>query len=236
MNKKYAIVSHQVPIICTSLKKLGFELIYTDCVVEFISYEQYHADMQCIKLCDILFVLRNSKNLIEKLNDKDIPITVSEKYAKGEYPANILLNALSISNNIVAKIDSIDNNLLNYAKEHNYNLINVKQGYTACSCCKISENAVITSDPSIYKILRNANFDVLKIREGHITLYGANRGETGFIGGASVLLNKENVLFFGNIINHPDYDIIKAFCNKHNVSMHYIEEIELTDIGGAILC
>ncbi len=235
MNDKIAIVSNEVPIICDKLKQSGFKLIYTDSVDEFIPYEKKHADIQCLVCDNQIFVLQNSTTLSNSLKNAGFNIIYTRKKAKGKYPNNIALNAVVLGKIIIGKLDSLDSNLLSFVKENNYKLINVKQGYTACSCCKISENAVITADISIYNALLSTEIDILKIREGFINLHGSKRGEHGFIGGASAKIDDKTVLFFGNIEKHPDYIHIKHFCKTHNVEIVDIKEIELTDIGGAVL-
>lgn len=234
MNNKYAIVSSQVPQICDKLKELGFKLIYTECVDEFISYEKHHADMQCISVDDKLFVLKNAKTTAKLLSDTGFNVTITNDKATGKYPDNIKLNALVLNKRVVGKINNLDKTLIDYIKDKEYECINVNQGYTACSCCKINNNAVITSDISIYNTLLKHNIDVLKISEGNIVLHGSKGGEHGFIGGASATFDN-NVIFFGNIMKHPDYLKINEFCEKHTTNIINIENIPLTDIGGSLL-
>lgn len=232
---KYAIISNEVPIICDKLKEYGYKLIYTDCVDEFISYERCHADMQCTLIDNKLFVLKECNHLQEELIKQDINFINTSDDCKGKYPDNIKLNVLFLSDKLVGKIDSIDSSIVDYCKENNIDLIDVKQGYTACSCTKISDKAIITADKSIYNTLKNTDIGVLLISPDGINLYGAKRGECGFIGGASVLLDDSNILFFGDITNHADYNNIKTFCTANKVNICYIEDIPLTDIGGCVV-
>lgn len=232
---KYIIISNQNRGISSYLAKQGFKLIYTDCVNDFIDYEQQHADMQCLAFDNTVFVLKNATDLLLRLKQLDVQVIETLKSAKGTYPKNILLNALVIGRNIVGKINSLDSVVVEYAKRNGYNLINVNQGYTACSCCKISENAVITTDNSIYKALSYTDIDVLKISSNDIVLDKAKRGESGFIGGASCRIDDNTILFFGDITKHNDFESINSFLSKHRVSYDYIKNLSLTDIGGAVL-
>ncbi len=232
---KIAVVSNAVPKICEKLEKLGFKLIYTENVDGFISYEQTHADMQCCVIDNEIFILSSCKRLGKKLKNAGYKVTYTKKVHSGIYPENILLNAKIVGKNLIGKINSIDDTVIDYCKSAGYNLINVNQGYTACSCVKVSENAMITADNSIYKALINSEIDVLKIREKYITLSGAGEETTGFIGGASALIDKNTLLFFGDITTHPDYTLIKNFCNSKGVKVNYIKDLELTDIGGTVL-
>ncbi|MBQ0098325.1 MAG: hypothetical protein KBS62_05270 [Oscillospiraceae bacterium] len=208
------------------LNKCSIKTTLTDKVGEFISFEQYHADMQCLMVEDTAFVLSCCKNVIDTLNEHYKVIVCDEYDAK--YPDNIGLNALILGKTLVGKISSINPKIIDFCKKHNYSFINVNQGYTACSCAVVDETSVITADNSIYKVLTNNGYNVLKINEGHIKLTGA---DYGFIGGASAKI--ENILyFFGNIKKHPDYKRIKEFCNNRGVNIVSLSNCDLTDIGG----
>lgn len=235
MSDKYAVISNAVDEICQKMTNFGYKLIYSDCVDEFISYERCHADMQCIKVQDKVFVLSQCKKLKESIRKTGLDVHQIKSHISSKYPENIVLNTKIIEKNLIGKIDCLDKELVAYCVEKGYRLINVNQGYTACSIAAIGENAAITADSSIYNALKKHNIDVLKISDKNILLHNAKREEAGFIGGASVTLDKENILFFGNIKNHPDYKSIKDFCDIHGVTIHCIKNIELTDIGGCVL-
>lgn len=232
---KYAIISDKVPVICDRIKKYGYKLIYTECMDEFISYEQNHADMQCLMLGDKLIVLKECKELQHKFKEAGINYITTRSDCSGKYPDNIKLNSLFLADILIGKSNSIDSEIIEFCKKNSIKTIDVKQGYTACSCTKINEKAIITTDESIFRALEKTDIDMLKISQEGIKLHGAKRGEFGFIGGASCLIDENKVLFFGDITTHKDYDKIKAFCDKHNVMINYIENLPLTDIGGCIL-
>ena len=234
MNNRFILISDLNTVICDKLKSQGFELIYTDCVDEFISYEQKHADMQCICIEDVVFVLQNCSTLKEKLRLYNSKILLTSEKAEGKYPNNVLLNAKIIGRNLIGKIDALDSKLIHFCIKQRYNLINVKQGYSGCSILKVTDNAVITTDENIYRKLSNTEIDVLKISQSGIVLYGAKKGEQGLIGGASINLG-DRILFFGDIRKHIDYAKIKDFCNKYNILIDYIDDLAPTDIGGGIL-
>lgn len=232
---KYAIISRKVPKICDKLSEFGYKLIYSETVDGFISYEQNHADMQCIAVDNKVFVLKECTKLGNELSKLGFNVAFTKKDANGSYPDNILLNAKIIGKTIIGKLNKLDKGLIDYCKNNGFSLSDTNQGYTACSILKVNDNSAITADESIYKSLKNCDIDVLKIREGHIKLCGAGENTYGFIGGASATLDNNNILFFGDIINHPDCNAIIDFCESRNVSVHSISDIELTDIGGAIL-
>ena len=152
----------------------------------------------------------------------------------GEYPQNIALNAAKVGKYIICRVDSLDDRVKAYCKANNFTLINVKQGYAKCSCAVVSDNAVITEDVGIYRTLSETDIEVLLIGKGSVTLEGA---DCGFIGGASGYDKSKNSLYFcGDIYEHPDYDKIKGFCDKHGTNIECLTDAKLLDIGGIVFC
>jgi hypothetical protein len=97
--------------------------------------------------------------------------------------------------------------------------------------CIVNENAIITEDNGIIRLLKNSQIDVLKIEGGFIRL---SDGHTGFLGGASGKIGKDKLFFNGNLKEHPSYNAIINFLDLHNVKPIYNESYKLTDIGSII--
>lgn len=154
-----------------------------------------------------------------------------EEKAEKEYPRDILLNAATVGKNIFGRLPYVSNSIKEYAKRNGFELIDVKQGYTKCSVCKVSENAVITADTSIANAAKKQGIDMLKINEGFISLPGY---DCGFIGGASGFDN-ENVYFCGDIESHPDASQIISFCSKHSKAAVSLSSEPLFDVGSIFI-
>lgn len=110
--------------------------------------------------------------------------------------------------------------------------IAVTQGYTKCSVCVVSEDAIITSDRIIAIRAENAGLNVLHIHPGFIKLDGF---DYGFIGGSTFMLNKETLAFTGHFDHHPDSDRIMQFLKAQGVRPVFLTKRKIFDIGGAIL-
>lgn len=233
MNK--VILSGEYPVFGKRLSELGYHVMLTKPLPQLISYERYHADMQCLIFDDHAFVLRECTSLAETLSEY-YHVVLTEEDIGGKYPDNVKLNAAVVGNTIVANLKALDKKALTYAEKAGYQLIYVNQGYAKCSMAVVSDRAVITADSGIYNSLKEAKIDVLKIRQGRVRLSGA---EYGFIGGASGLdINngKRTLYFAGCIERHPDYAEIKMFCDQHRTKIVSLTEDNLTDIGGIIFC
>ena len=101
------------------------------------------------------------------------------------------------------------------------------QGYTKCSVCVVSDNAIITADRAIATACAAVGIDVLTVSEGHISLPPYN---FGFIGGASCACG-DNVYFCGSLDTHPDGESIKEFCKNHGKLAVSLSDGELQDVG-----
>lgn len=126
----------------------------------------------------------------------------------------------------------MDSKVIKICENFNKEIVAVRQGYARCSAAVVAEKAFITADESIYRAAVNIGYDVLKIREGYIKLPGYSYG---FIGGCSVLLDKNQLFFTGDIKRHPDYDAIKSFAANHGVFLNILDNCALTDIGGMVV-
>lgn len=120
--------------------------------------------------------------------------------------------------------------LLSRAKELGMELIDVKQGYARCSSVPIDENSIITYDQGIGRTCQKLGLNVLAGSPGHVNLPGY---ETGFIGETAGTFDNE-ILLAGNVINHPDGEMIIRFIEERGKRIKYFKDFPLTDIGSVI--
>lgn len=228
MNKKTILMSPTDSNLCEFFKK-RYNIISTDCLKRFISYEQHHADMQAIRIKDKLFVNSDCINLISLLNKNNISFIPCENIG-GRYPENIALNAALVGNKLICLEKALHPRVKIYCTENNIEIINTKQGYTKCSTLILNENSIITDDISIYNSATKAKINALLIEKDNIYLDGKTQG---FIGGASFKAG-ETVYFFGDINTHKNADKIIDFITNNNLNIECINSDTLKDIGGII--
>ncbi len=154
-----------------------------------------------------------------------------ESDTKSPYPHDCLLNCVVIGDKLICNPNITHKNILKYAQNNNYDIIRVRQGYSKCSVCIVSDNALITDDESIHKACAINHIDSLYISKGSVKLNGYNYG---FIGGCTGLIDKDKLLFNGDINYHKDCGRIIDFLNKYNVSPVIIEDEPLIDIGSIL--
>ena len=219
------------PEVLSTLNREGFEAI----LLPPASYLQppvaSHTDMLIFIGFDRLFCHRHYYESNAELIDKICEISgnalsFSDEPAGEKYPFDVLFNACLVGNRLICNRKTVSHLILEAANSKNCEIINVPQGYTKCSVCIVSDNAIITADKAIYEACRDT-FDVILISEGHISLPPYN---FGFIGGVSGTCG-DKVYFCGSLDTHPDGDIIKEFCVKHKKIPISMGDSELQDVG-----
>ena len=149
-----------------------------------------------------------------------------------KYPFDIAYNALILRDTLFGNLKYTDPEILNFAKERGYQLVNVSQGYTKCAVYPVTENAVITQDKGLEKIFLSHGFDVLCLNDiGSVRLKGF---DAGFIGGAGGKIDRFSAAFFGDINKHKDDKKIRMFLQKYAVKPLCLSQEELEDHGSLI--
>ncbi len=192
----------------------------------------FHADTQIIYCGEKNAVISpNQTLLIKQIKELGCRVEAAENEPFSPYPHDVSLNFTIINDTVIGKFDSADEKLLKFIESNNFKQINTKQGYSKCSICIVNENAIITEDYGIATLLKNSQYDVLRIKPDFITL---SDNHYGFLGGASGKLSKDTIFFNGNIEEHPSYNDIKKFLDFYNIKPIYDKSYKLTDIGSII--
>ena len=166
-----------------------------------------------------------NKTMFDNLN---IEIVLSNEVMGKEYPNDILFNAvLTEDGTLFSKNDYTSNLIKNMSKKQ----INVRQGYTACSTCKVSSSFFMTTDEGLCRIYKENGINSILVKKDGIDLPGY---DCGFIGGATVCL-PEGVCFFGDAESHSDYNKILEFAQKAGKKIISLSDEKIMDIGGAVV-
>ncbi len=207
-----------------------FNVISSDGLKNFISYEQHHADMQALNINGTIFVNSACSNLINTLSSLNINFVLCENIGS-KYPQNIALNAALVGNKLLCRAKHLHEKVRNHCDIRGVEIIDVKQGYTKCSTLVLNNNTIITDDESIAKVSLINNINVLKIEKGDIHLDGSN---IGFIGGATTKIG-DTVYFFGDTKTHRNADEINKFIAATSLKIECVTQNKLSDIGGIVL-
>lgn len=185
------------------------------CVIEntVFSYEDYYYE---------------NIELFTKIKQYGYDIILVEKECSKMYPDDIALNVLVINKMIFCYAKHTAKEILNFAQKNKYKIVNVRQGYAACSTFIVDNHCVITGDAGIKSALENENIDVSLVSNDNIDLPGYN---CGFIGGSGVTIDNK-AYFFGKIKKHPDYDRIKSVFSNKQIEICEITTEKVCDFGG----
>ena len=189
---------------------------HADILINYIGKSTFLSDKHQIELC----------KFIEDNNGKSVII----ENIKSPYPNDCLLNFADIGDYIICNKSILTDEIIDLLPQKT--IIDVKQGYSKCSVCICKRNTIITDDISVYNaILPYDNINSLLIEKGSVHI---NKYDYGFIGGCCGLIDKNLLLFNGDLSLHSDFDKIKNFLYDNDINYIDIKGRPLTDIGSII--
>ena len=215
--------------IVTSLRKLGFTVYFTAENPNVLKGLSFHPDMQ-LSGCGGVYVCEKSLyDYYTKIFDlAGVKLICGQTELSCNYPGDIAYNVKVVGKTVFHKFADTDPVLKGVLEGMCF--VDVSQGYSGCSICKVSDDAIITADKAIHKRAEESGLDSLLISCGHIELDGF---DYGFIGGASFYADNR-IYFFGDVSKHPDFFKIDKFCKDHATEIVVLCDDQLTDYGGAI--
>ncbi len=227
----YYLINEQTPAdILTALSRFGVCIPLPACESLPVPVSR-HPDMLIAHIADTYFVHREYEAGQEILSRLGVPFRISHAPLGKEYPKDVPLNCFSIGNFLFENSKTVSPDILAFADEKSMTLLPVKQGYTKCSAA-VAGGAVVSADRGIIRAAQSAGLPALLIPPHPI---GIEAYDTGFLGGASALLDEHTLAFFGKIEAHPSYEAIRAFFSTRDVEIISLSEKSLFDYGGAII-
>ena len=221
-----------------TLKNLGYELIEIKKSINVYPEISSHVDIFACKVKDKIIVEKSAyKMLKNKLNNDENILISGEKMISYDYPNDIKYNVCIVGNKAIHNFKYTDSKIISELNKNNFELINVKQGYSNCSISVIDEKSIILSDRGVYNNLKNSGLDILFLDYiPHIKLFDEN-GEysqkNGFIGGAISRIG-DNIVVFGDIDKIDYYCNIRKFIESRNLKIIDFEGLDVIDYGGVI--
>ncbi len=215
-----------------TLESVGLRVIPTAKTALYDSIAT-HADIQIHYLGNNRFICAGEVfSHYSKLLGSDFELIKGSAPLGTDYPHDIPYNAAALRNFLICNTRYTATEILSEYKSMSKKILSVKQGYSKCSICTLSDNAIITSDAGIAKKAYENGIDTLKIKEGFIKLRGL---DYGFIGGATGLTEKNVLAVNGDINTHPNAVEIQRFLKKHNTRILKLKDGFLEDIGSVIV-
>lgn len=218
-----------------TLKCLGYELIEIKKSTNVYPEISSHVDIFACKVKDKIVVEKHIYDILK--NKFKRKIIKGDSTVQNVYPNDINYNVCIVGNRAIHNFKYTDSKIISELNKNNFELINVKQGYSNCSIAVIDENSIILSDKGLYNSLENTGIDMLFLDYiPNIKLLNEN-GEysrkNGFIGGAISRIG-DNIIVFGDL-DKIDYDgKIKGFIKKRNLNIIDFKRLDVIDYGGVI--
>ncbi len=215
------------------LDSLGFEVLLLPPFSLLAEPVASHPDMLLFPFGDK--IICHSKYYTEAKSEIDRiavskELILSDEAVSSSYPDDVLFNAAVLGDSyLLCNKKSVSSKILDIALENKLSVVHVNQGYTKCSTCIVSDNAVVTSDKTISKASEELGIDTLLVENKSISLPGY---DCGLIGGCSGLCEYTNEIFFcGDLGTHPNGDEIISFCKHHGKTPVMLTQERLFDIG-----
>lgn len=226
---KYAVVDFRASNKSfDALSDMGYKVIKTPklrCVYNEICG---HADIMLHRLCENKIVVCPEAAEYFKNNLPEFEIIVGNSELSNKYPHDIAYNAACVGRYVFCNKKYTDKNILQYYYAHEFEIVDIKQGYAKCSICIVSDNAIISSDKGICKAALNRGMDVLEIGNEQIKLPGF---KYGFIGGATGLIPNHALVLNGDINYLDDCEKIIRFCEKYQLKTVSLNSEIPHDVG-----
>lgn len=237
MKRRICLVDCRIPEEAEGrLSLLGFEVMklpphpalseavasHTDMLIcplgnEIISVAEY---------CDVApYIFTDLFDVIGKSGKR---IYFTDESLSQDYPRDCALNVLRMGDYLFARVDSCAPYILERARLLGLRIINVRQGYPACTVLRLDDTHAITADAGMARAMRSVGITVYEIESGSIDL---PPHEYGFIGGAAKAYDGA-VYFMGNPDLHPDGAKIRGACEILGLKTVSLFNGRLFDVGG----
>jgi len=147
-----------------------------------------------------------------------------------EYPLDVGFNVLVCGSTLIGRLDALSAEIASLGERLSLNMVNVRQGYAACSTLYIpSQNLICTADRGIGAVCQRFSADVVMIfPDSGIMLPGYDRG---FIGGCAGVW-EDVVFFYGDPRCHPALDPLCRILDEKGITMVPLLNGTLSDYGG----
>jgi hypothetical protein len=156
-----------------SLEERGFAVVLLPAFAKLPSPVASHPDLLLHDLGGELLVYREYY-IENQMLFEGMTVKLTDHAAGDTYPKDIGMDALCLGKTLFCLPSHTCPEILSGRE-----IVPVRQGYAACACLKVGENAIVTSDIGIAKEAEKRGVSVLRIRPGCIDLPGYDCGSCG---------------------------------------------------------
>lgn len=234
---KYLIIDERMrDIEKQTLQRLGYELIEIKKSTKIYSEISSHVDIFACKVKNKIIAEKHVYDILKNKLKKYI-IIQGNSVIQNVYPKDINYNVCIVGNKAIHNFKYTDSQIVQELKKNNFELINVKQGYSNCSIAVIDENSIILNDKGLYNSLNDSGLNILFLDYmPDIKLLNENGKYSemnGFIGGAIARID-DNIIVFGDLNKVDNKSYIRKFIEKKNLNIIDFSGLDVIDYGGII--
>ena len=224
----FAIVDFRMPDnIKNALENEGFSVLSMPPFLRLSEPVSSHPDMLMLLHGSTVYTYKEYRQIAKRefdiLEKNGIQIICEDMTPSPDYPKDIAFNCFFLGDKAFGRADSLAPCVHKIADR----LINVRQGYSACSTVVLDSSHIITEDKSIADAAEREGVSICLIDRGGVAL---SPYEYGFIGGASGVFGK-TVYFTGSIEAHTCYERIKNFITEAGMRALSLSNALLYDFG-----
>lgn len=234
---KYLIIDERMrDIEKRTLQRLGYELIEIKKSKKVYSEISSHVDIFACKVKNKIIAEKHVYDILKNKLKKYI-IIQGNSVIQNVYPKDINYNVCIVGNKAIHNFKYTDSQIVQELKKNNFELINVKQGYSNCSIVVIDENSIILNDKGLYTSLKDSGLNILFLDympDIKLLNEKGNYSEmNGFIGGAIARID-DNIVVFGDLNKVDNKSYIRKFIEKKNLNIIDFSGLDVIDYGGII--
>lgn len=234
---KYLIIDERMrEIEKQTLQRLGYELIEIKKSTKIYSEISSHVDIFACKVNNKIIAEKHVYDILKNKLKKYI-IIQGNSVIQNVYPKDINYNVCIVGNKAIHNFKYTDSKIVQELKKNNFELINVKQGYSNCSIAVIDENSIILNDKGLYNSLNDSGLNILFLDYmPDIKLLNENGKYSemnGFIGGAIARIDN-NIVVFGDLNKVDNKSYIRKIIEKKNLNIIDFSGLDVIDYGGII--
>ncbi len=233
----HAVLDATAPRECRdAIAALGYDLILLPPHPALPSPVAAHPDMLLFFADDSILCTESYQRIaacelqqIARITGRPIR-TVTGEYGAC-YPYDILLNAARVGRHLFCRTDVTAPEIL----AQDIRVVSVRQGYAKCSILPVSDDAIITADPSIAKAARLCGMEVLTVDDTAVELPGYDHGFVGGCASFSPDTGTNRILFCGARSKMPQGLTMQHFCRRHGKELVFVGDFCPRDVGTVFL-
>lgn len=214
-----------------ALLKNGIEVIKTKQLNNLYDAVTGHPDMQIHHLGKNIFICEPTVYDYYNNKLKNASVYKGKNILNKKYPYDIAYNVAVVGKYVFHNLKYTESQILDYYKQNNYKIIDVKQGYSKCSVCPLTKNSLITSDKEIALKAQNNGIDALYVTADDVKLRGLSNG---LIGGICGKIDSNLLALYGNINKLKCAKQFINFCEKYDVKILSLTDDIPEDFGSII--